>query len=184
MRLPTPLCFFVLLVGCAFCLPALFADDAKPHKDAKGDSKLFDGSWKVVALEADGKKAPPEALKGMLWSFKGSELQIAAPGEKSGGKSSVKLDSSQTPKHIDLVVSVPSSLLDSATEISIVLGATLPPFQASNENVTFALPLPASCGTRTGPWKMLPQQKSSSSYRRFTGSSPGLLGGNSTSTIG
>jgi uncharacterized protein (TIGR03067 family) len=98
MRLPTSLSF-VLLVGSAFCLPALPADD-KPSQDAK----LLEGSWKVVALEADGKKPPPEALKGMRWSFKGSEVQIADSGEKSGGKSSVKLDSSKTPKHIDLVV--------------------------------------------------------------------------------
>ena len=104
MRLSTPFCF-ILLAGSAFCLSPLLADDAKPQKDAKNDSKLLEGSWKAVALEADGKEAPPEALKGMRWSFKGSELQIADPGEKSGGKSSVKLDSTKTPKHIDLVVS-------------------------------------------------------------------------------
>jgi RNA polymerase sigma factor (sigma-70 family) len=72
---------------------------------AKQADQPLEGSWKVVALEADGKKAPPEALQGMHWSFKGSELQIAAPDEKSAGKSSVKLDSSKTPQHIDLVVS-------------------------------------------------------------------------------
>src|SRR5262249_4057051 len=60
MRLPTRLCF-VLLVGGAFCRPPLLADYAKPQKDAKDDSKLLEGTWKVVALEADGKKAPPEA---------------------------------------------------------------------------------------------------------------------------
>jgi uncharacterized protein (TIGR03067 family) len=107
MRLPTRL-GFVLWVGCACCLPALLAEDAKPQKDAKDDSKRLQGSWKVVALETDGKEAPPEELKGMRWSFKGSELQIADSGEKSdeksGGKSSVKLDSSKTPKYIDLVV--------------------------------------------------------------------------------
>ena len=105
MRLQTPFCF-ALLVGCAFSLPALLADDAKPPKDAKDDLKLFQGSWKAVALETDGKKAPPEALealnKGGGYTFKGSELQIAEVGEKF--KSSVKLDSSKSPKHIDLVV--------------------------------------------------------------------------------
>ncbi len=104
MRLPTLLCF-VLLVGCACCLPALLADDAKPPKDAKDDSKLLEGSWKVVALEADGRKTPAKELKGMRWSFKGLEVQIADAGEKSAGKSSLKLDSSKTPKQIDLVVS-------------------------------------------------------------------------------
>ena len=41
---------------------------------------------------------------------------------------------------------------------STVDGATFPSFQAANENVTLALPIPASSGTRTGPWKSAPQQ--------------------------
>jgi len=45
---------------------------------------------------------------------------------------------------------------------SIVLGATLAPSQASNENVILAMPLPASSGTRTGPWNSAPQQTLSS----------------------
>lgn len=71
---------------------------------SKDDLKLLNGSWKVVALEADGRKAPSLALKGMRWSFKGSEVQMADPGDKSGSKASVKIDSSKTPKHIDFVV--------------------------------------------------------------------------------
>jgi hypothetical protein len=43
-----------------------------------------------------------------------------------------------------------------------VLGATLPPFQASKENVSLALPSPALSGTRTGPWNWQPQQNWSS----------------------
>jgi hypothetical protein len=43
-----------------------------------------------------------------------------------------------------------------------VLDATLPSFQESKENVTFAMPRPASSGTRTGPWKSAPQQNLSS----------------------
>src|SRR5262249_12208529 len=61
---------------------------------------------------------------------------------------------------------------------------TFPSFHAANENVTFALPKPASSGTRTGPWKRQPQQKWSSVYRFFTGAPPGVFGGNSTSTTG
>ena len=38
-----------------------------------------------------------------------------------------------------------------AIESSKVLGATLPCFHASKDNVTFALPSLASSGTRTGP---------------------------------
>jgi hypothetical protein len=45
-----------------------------------------------------------------------------------------------------------------STGIAKVDEATWPSFQAAKENVTRALPRPASSGTRTGPWKMLPQQ--------------------------
>src|SRR5262245_29664617 len=39
----------------------------------------------------------------------------------------------------------------SSIGISKVAGATLPSFHVANDSVTFALPLPASAGTRTGP---------------------------------
>jgi hypothetical protein len=45
------------------------------------------------------------------------------------------------------------------TGTSYVALATLATFQPGNDNVTFALPLPASSGTRTGPWNRLPQQR-------------------------
>src|SRR4029077_138917 len=57
-------------------------------------------------------------------------------------------------------------------------------FHASIENVSFALPRPASSGTRTGPWKRQPQQNLSSEYRFVTCAPPGAFGGNSTSTKG
>jgi hypothetical protein len=51
---------------------------------------------------------------------------------------------------------------DSPIGTSIVVGVTLPSAHAGNESVTLARPLPASSGTRTGPWKTLPQQNRSS----------------------
>src|SRR5687768_464712 len=42
---------------------------------------------------------------------------------------------------------------------SCVEGLTSPAFQAPNERVTLALPLPDFLATRTGPWKRLPQQR-------------------------
>jgi RNA polymerase sigma factor (sigma-70 family) len=67
------------------------------------DLKRLNGDWKVVALETNGKKAPAAALEGMRWSFSGAEVRFADAGEELGEKSSVKLDPSQSPKHIDLV---------------------------------------------------------------------------------
>ena len=66
----------------------------------------------------------------------------------------------------------------------MVLALTSLSFQAANVIVTFALPLPASSGTRTGPWKRAAQQRSFSVYFARTGLPPGSLAGNSTSTTG
>ncbi|MFL5339569.1 MAG: TIGR03067 domain-containing protein [Gemmataceae bacterium] len=83
----------VLLVGCAFGQPALPADD----------SMLMEGKWKVVALEADGRKAPPDDIKGMRWTVKSGELEMTNPGGQSKNKATISLDSGKSPKHIDLV---------------------------------------------------------------------------------
>jgi uncharacterized protein (TIGR03067 family) len=64
---------------------------------------MFEGSWKVTALETNGKSAPAEALQGMRWTFKGSEVRFADPGEEPGGRSAITLDPGKTPRHIDLV---------------------------------------------------------------------------------
>jgi hypothetical protein len=72
----------------------------------------------------------------------------------------------------------------SPTVTSAVHGLTSLAFQPTNDTVTLAMPLPASSGTRTGPWKRADQQRSCSAYLARTGLPPGCLGGNSTSTIG
>jgi uncharacterized protein (TIGR03067 family) len=102
MRLATSLCLF-LFINSVLYIPTFVAADSKLQKDASDDLKLLQGSWKVVALEDDGMKAPPEVLKGARWVFKGSEVQVAEPGEELHDKSVVKLDLSKTPKHIDLI---------------------------------------------------------------------------------
>src|SRR5262249_18007745 len=58
-----------------------------------------------------------------------------------------------------------ASAFGSARGISTVIGVTLPSFHAPNENVTLALPVPASSGTRTGPRKPPSQQNLSRGYR-------------------
>ena len=68
--------------------------------------------------------------------------------------------------------------------ISVVVVITGLTCQAANEILTLALPLPASSGTRTGPWKRAPQHRSFSVYLAVTGLPPGSLLGNSISTTG
>ena len=102
MRLRAALCS-ALLVGFTVGSAASPAEEGTPPKDAKEELKLLEGAWKVVGLEANGKKAPPEALKGMSWSFRDAELSCNDPGNKLEDKATVKLDPSRSPKRIDIV---------------------------------------------------------------------------------
>ena len=65
-----------------------------------------------------------------------------------------------------------------------VVGATGAPFQASNERVMVAVPLPAASETRTGPSKLTCQQRSRISHLSLSGGAPGLAGGSDTSATG
>jgi RNA polymerase sigma factor (sigma-70 family) len=90
-------------------------DDAPPEKGKDADKapegsvakelKALQGDWNVVELASDGQKASADDVKGMRWTFKGSELSGANPGEKPGDKSAkVKIDPSQSPRHFDLTI--------------------------------------------------------------------------------
>ena len=102
MRLRAALCS-ALLVGFTVGSPASPAEEETPRKDAKDELKLLEGAWKVVGVEADGKKAPPEALEGLSWSFRGAELSCNDLGNKLEDKATAKLDPSRSPKRIDIV---------------------------------------------------------------------------------
>jgi uncharacterized protein (TIGR03067 family) len=101
MRLPTPL-GFVLLVGFAFCLPALLADGASSPKNAKKtDRDRIQGSWKGTKLEVEGKSAPGKFVEKGKYVFKGNRLTIFE-GEKNMGKATFALDPAKKPKTIDI----------------------------------------------------------------------------------
>lgn len=71
---------------------------------AEAEARRLQGSWKVLAIEADGRKATAaevEALQGAGWTFKGS--QVTFGDENAPGRSSFKLDPARTPRQIDLV---------------------------------------------------------------------------------
>jgi uncharacterized protein (TIGR03067 family) len=78
--------------------------EKKPEDAAAKDLKAMEGEWKVVGLEEGGRRASPDDMKGMRWTFQGSTMLPVNPGEKPGDKAEVKLDPGQSPKHIDLVV--------------------------------------------------------------------------------
>src|SRR5262245_59118296 len=65
---------------------------------------------------------------------------------------------------------------------SIVAGRTWRSGQSTMRTVTLATPEPTSSGTRTGPWKVSPQQRSLSRYLRRMGGSLAAFAGYSIST--
>ena len=77
------------------------ATSARAYDPASAEAKRLEGRWKVVALEVDGRKAPPEAMKNRSWTFKGTEVSFDDPN--APGKSSFKLDPGKDLKQIDLV---------------------------------------------------------------------------------
>jgi RNA polymerase sigma-70 factor (ECF subfamily) len=74
-----------------------------PTDAAARELKALEGDWKVVGLAAEGRQASEDDMKGMRWTFKGSELVATNPGEKPGKKCRVKLNPGKDPKQIDLV---------------------------------------------------------------------------------
>jgi RNA polymerase sigma-70 factor (ECF subfamily) len=77
-----------------------------PQKEAADPEELksLQGVWKVIALEADGSKAPAEALEKMRWTVRGSELRSLDSAADPQVRAKLRLDPEQNPRHIDLVI--------------------------------------------------------------------------------
>ncbi len=99
LKFRTLLPFLLGLWITSFAAPAPGAGNTPGPAEANKD---LQGEWKVVALEADGSKAPEEALKKMRWVIKGSKLRSSDSGENPEGESTIKTDVSKTPWHIDI----------------------------------------------------------------------------------
>lgn len=63
--------------------------------------KLPQGEWIVVGIEAEGRIAKPEELRGMRWSIKGDVITATNP-DGSGGRMRYTLNAEKSPKEIDL----------------------------------------------------------------------------------
>jgi uncharacterized protein (TIGR03067 family) len=66
------------------------------------DAKDLQGTWQAVDLEANGGKQPDDQIKELQIVFKGDQVFTVKP-EGDGRKVKFKLDSSKTPKTIDLI---------------------------------------------------------------------------------
>lgn len=92
MRVSTVLMFGVCALSFASLLFA--ADDEK-------DLKKFEGTWTLSSGEADGKALTEKQLKGGKLVIKGDHYTVTIP-EKEKMTGTQKLDSTKTPKTIDI----------------------------------------------------------------------------------
>jgi len=78
-----------------------FAGEPATPPSAKADEKAVQGTWKVVALEAEGTKAPAEIVAAMKLVFKDTTLTFV-PGEPGYTNYTFKLDPTVKPATFDM----------------------------------------------------------------------------------
>ena len=83
--------------GVGFAILELAADDKSAN-----DAKDLQGVWQAVDAEGNGEKLPADQVQELKIVFKGDEIFAVTPkGEQP--KNKFKLDSSKTPKTIDVI---------------------------------------------------------------------------------
>jgi uncharacterized protein (TIGR03067 family) len=88
------------------------AADRPTRAAAKADRQALQGRWAVVAIEANGKQAPPQGIRGFTVTFRGDEVVMAFPGATADGKDnpevrgSYRLHPGKQPRAIDFVPAV------------------------------------------------------------------------------
>jgi uncharacterized protein (TIGR03067 family) len=71
-----------------------------PDDAADKDQAKLEGTWKLVAMEVDGKDVPAEKLTSATLTIKGNKYSVLS-GKKLH-EVELKLDASKTPKEIDM----------------------------------------------------------------------------------
>jgi uncharacterized protein (TIGR03067 family) len=71
------------------------------EENVKNAQQPLQGDWTIQSMEQDGHKAPAEKIKAVRIVIDGDRLTVH--GEK-GMESTIKLDSSKKPHHIDIVL--------------------------------------------------------------------------------
>ncbi len=92
----------LVLLGAMLLLCNMSAwaqDDAVAKEDKK-----FEGTWNVVAMDANGKKMPEEAFADMTFTFKGKTYEQKV-GDMLVEAGKQDLDPSKKPMHMDITVS-------------------------------------------------------------------------------
>jgi uncharacterized protein (TIGR03067 family) len=93
MRWSARCCILAILSALASVAIAGDADDE--------EMKKLEGTWKFVSLESDGEQAPGNVIATWRWVVRGNEITWRDPTEDET-KTSFKVDTSKSPKSIDL----------------------------------------------------------------------------------
>jgi uncharacterized protein (TIGR03067 family) len=83
---------------CSWMFP-LVVGSAEPV----GDAKAIQGEWRTTQFEEEGKKEPPDKVNDLVYEFSDDRLRVKRDG-KVMVEGTFSLDSSKTPKHIDMLV--------------------------------------------------------------------------------
>ena len=89
-------------VLCIFTVCLFVAGIAAAGDKSANDAKDLQGVWQAVDLEANGEKSPADQVKELKIVFKGDEVFVVKPSGEDP-KNKFKLDSSKTPKTIDVI---------------------------------------------------------------------------------
>lgn len=98
-----PICSGVSVGLIVLIATSLIAVEPAEQGAAKNDNDMdaIQGTWKVVALEADGEQAPAESVAAFKLTFKGDTLTFT-PGEAGFGNYTHKLDPTTLPSNFDM----------------------------------------------------------------------------------
>jgi uncharacterized protein (TIGR03067 family) len=79
----------------------LLAADAPDRGGPAHELKKFTGTWRAVAIERDGRKAPPAEVEKVRLTVTGDHYTLTVGDQTIKGTH--KLDPSSSPKHIDAI---------------------------------------------------------------------------------
>jgi uncharacterized protein (TIGR03067 family) len=86
----------------AVALVAAWAASATADDPAEAEARKWQGTWKAVSFEHDGKQTPPEKLKPIQLTVKGHEYHFQNGDFSERG--TYQFDPAANPKALDIVV--------------------------------------------------------------------------------
>ncbi len=116
--------FGKLLQISSALIAAAFATSAIASAQASALASL-QGAWNLIAVTDEGSTAPPDALRGAQAIFAGDKMTLVSPDGKDRTEYSIKLDSTKSPKEIDLTPLAGSFKGQTAKAIYDLQGDTL-----------------------------------------------------------